>query len=295
MLNKFTLPVLCCFLVMQTVSIADEEPKTADQVIARYIKAIGGQDKVDSVKTMRISATITTGSNETPMVIEAIRPDRMRMETDYQGRIGIVVIDGDVGWFTRPGDPNATPHKMPEGRVKEFQDQADPLGPLVGYKAKGYPIEFLGKEEIEGTQTYKLKVTMRSGAVDYFHLDEKSFLPIKVLSGTDSSGSKMLIESSLGDYKEVDGLLLHHTIQNTRSGREGGATITYEKVEINVDLEPERFKMPEVKKPETADQQEGKKEEAPATEKKVLTPKDRPKPAPEKKEDPVEDEPGDGE
>jgi outer membrane lipoprotein-sorting protein len=295
MFREFTLPALCCFLFTQTVSIADEEPKTVDQIVARYIKAIGGQDKVDSVKTMRISATIRTGSNETPMVIEAIRPDKMRMETDYQGRIGIVVINGDSGWFIRPGDANATPHKMPEERVREFQDQADPLGPLVGYEAKGYPIEFLGKEEIDGTPTYKLKIKMKSGAINYFHLDEETFLPIKVLRQVGSSDARVLIETSLGGYKEVDGLLLYHTIHNTRSGREGGATITYDKVELNVDLDPDRFKMPEVKKPEAADQQEGKKKEAPATEKKVLTPKDRPKPAPEKKEKPAEDKPGDGE
>lgn len=295
MLSKFTLLTLSCFLLTQTVSIAEEEPKTVNQVIARYIKAIGGQDKVDSVKTMRISAKITSGATETRMVIESIRQDRMRMETDYQGKMGIVGIEGDVGWFIRPGDPYATPQKMAEEHVRGFQDQADPLGPLVGYKDKGYPIEFLGKEEIDGTQTYKLKVPMKSGAVNYFHLDEKTFLPIKVVGEADFSGSKMVTESSLGDYKEVDGLLLYHTLQHTRSGRVGGAIVTYEKVEINIDLDPNRFKMPEVKKPESPDQEEGKKEEALAAEKKVLTPKDKPEPAPEKKEKPGEDKPGDGE
>jgi hypothetical protein len=280
---------------MQTVSIAEEEPKTVDQVIAGYIKAIGGQDKVDSVKTMRISAKITSGATETRMTVESIRPDRMRMETDYQGRIGIVGIEGDVGWFIRPGDAYATPQKMAEEHVRGFQDQADPLGPLVGYKDKGYAIEFLGKEEIDGTQTYKLKVPMKSGAVNYFHLDAKTFLPIKVVGEADFSGSKRVTESSLGDYKEVDGLLLYHRLQHTHSGRVGGSIVTYEKVEINIDLDPNRFKMPEVKKPKTAGQEQDEKEGAPAAEKRVLTPKDKPEPAPEKKEKPAEDKPGDGE
>ena len=60
-----------------------------------------------------------------------------------------------------------------------------------------------------------------------------------------------------GDYKEVNGLLFPHSIEQ-RMGAMGGTTMTFEKVEVNVDIPDERFTMPKVEKQEaeTTDKEE---------------------------------------
>jgi hypothetical protein len=46
--------------------------------------------------------------------------------------------------------------------MKGILGDADFDGPLVNYKEKGNKVEFIGMDEVEGTDTYKL-VTMANG------------------------------------------------------------------------------------------------------------------------------------
>ena len=41
----------------------------------------------------------------------------------------------------------------------------------MDYKAKGNTVELMGKEDVEGTPAYKLKVTKKSGNIEYDYLD----------------------------------------------------------------------------------------------------------------------------
>ncbi len=40
--------------------------------------------------------------------------------------------------------------------MKESVDQYDTQGSLIDYNAKGHSIEYLGKEDVEGTEAHKL-------------------------------------------------------------------------------------------------------------------------------------------
>jgi len=60
--------------------------------------------------------------------------------------------------------------------MKTTTMQADLDGPLVDYAAKGTSIELAGMEEVEGRDTYKLKLTMKNGAALYVWIDAYKFL-----------------------------------------------------------------------------------------------------------------------
>ena len=51
------------------------------------------------------------------------------------------------------------PDLMPAEQRDEMVDDADIDGPLLDYAQKGTKVEFLGKDKLEGTDVYKLKVT----------------------------------------------------------------------------------------------------------------------------------------
>ncbi len=63
-----------------------------------------------------------------------------------------------------------------------MEDQADFDGPLVDYKEKGNTVEYLGKEEMEGTKVHALKVTKKNGDVATLYLDADSFLELKAVA-----------------------------------------------------------------------------------------------------------------
>jgi outer membrane lipoprotein-sorting protein len=223
--------------------------QTADEIIAKNIEAKGGLDKLKAVQTMRITGKMMVGPGmEAPMVIEMARPHKVRMEFTFQGMTGIQAYDGKSGWSVMPFMGKKEPEPMSADDLKQAEEQADIDGPLVDYKEKGHQVEYLGKDEVEGTPVHKLKVTKKNGDIQTVYLDADSFLEIKAEGKTKVRGQEIEGETSFGDYKEVGGLIIAHSIQSKLKGGQGqGQTITFEKIEINPDIPATRFDMPEAK------------------------------------------------
>ena len=235
--------------VLASVPNASADDLTSvDDIIAKMIESLGGRKAMDNIKTLRVDGKMVMGDGpmEAPLHFEYKLPANFRMEFTFQGMTGIQAYDGETGWLLMPFMGKTDPEKMPPEQVKQIADQADLHGPLVDYKKKGHKVELIGKEEDEGSEVYKLKVTKKNGDVETHFLDAEYLIPLKTKSMFDFQGTKMEVEVAFGDYKEVEGLMIAHSIE-TRSDIMN-QTFTFEKVEVNVDLPDERFKMPKVEK-----------------------------------------------
>ena len=237
-------------LVAGALLAAPAAAQTVDELIAKSYEARGGLDKLKAVQSVRMTAHMTMGPMDLPMVIEMKRPARVRLDITVQGTAAVQAYDGTTAWGISPmGTGKAEP--MPAEAAKEMADQADIDGALADYKAKGHQVELVGKEKVEGSDAYKLKVTKKDGDVEYHFLDAESYLPIRVEAKRTIRGTEIEGESTIGDYKEAGGLLWPYSIQNGAKGRPERQTITVDKIEVNPTIDDARFAMP-AKKPAEA-------------------------------------------
>lgn len=245
MKNKFVLALCAAALLAVSASA-----QTADELIEKNLKARGGADKMKAVQSMKITAKMKMGPMEAPIIISKKRPENFRVEFTIQGMTGIQAYDGSTGWSIMPFMGKKDPEAMSADALKDFKDDADFDGPMVDYKAKGNKVEYLGKADVQGTPAYKLHVTTKDGNESNVYLDADSYLEIKSDSKRKIQGQEVESETTLGDYKEVGGLMFPMSIENHAKGREGAQTISIEKVELNpAGLDASLFHMPEVKKP----------------------------------------------
>ena len=242
--KKFVLSLCAAALLAVSASA-----QTADELIDKNIKARGGLDKMKAVKSMRVNAKMKMGPMEAPVIITQQRPENIRVEFTIQGMTGVQAYDGSTGWAVMPFMGKKDPEQMSDDMLKQFKQEADFDGPLVDYKAKGSTVEYIGKEDVQGTPAYKLKLTRKNGNVSYIFLDADSYLEIKQQSTTKIQGQDVEGESTLGDYKEFGGVLYPTSIETHAKGKEGGQSITVEKVEINPTVDAALFHMPEAAKP----------------------------------------------
>lgn len=218
--------------------------QTLDEVVAKNIEARGGLAKLKSVQSMRMSGRITMGPGiEAPIVMEMKRPAGLRIEFTFQGNTGVQAFDGKDGWSINPFSGKREPEPMPAEALKDMQEQADMDGPLVDWKAKGHTVELLGKEKVEGSDAYKLKITLKNGDVRNVYLDADSNLEIRVESRRTVRGTEVEAETTIGDYKEVGGLMIPHSMQSGAKGRPEKQNIVVEKIDLNPALDDARFKM----------------------------------------------------
>lgn len=232
-------------LLALTLPALPATAQTVDELIAKNVEARGGLDKMKSVQTMRMTGKMTMGPGmEAPVTLELKRPNSVRMEFTFQGMTGVQAWDGKSGWAISPFGGKTDPEPLSPEDAKEAEEQADMDGPLVDYKSKGHAVELVGKEKVEGSDAYKLKVTLKNGTVNYSYLDADSYLTIKEESKRTVRGSEVEVESTIGDYKEVGGLLIPHSIQNGAKGRPEKQNIIVDKIELNPALDDSRFTMP---------------------------------------------------
>lgn len=218
-----------------------------DEVLGHYYDAIGGLDTWKAVKTMKASGTLMMGDVgiEAPFSVVGMRPNRVRIEFTVQGMTGIQAFDGETAWMLMPFMGRTEAEPMPEGMAKEVREQGDMDGPLVDYAAKGHQVELVGREEVEGKQAFKLKLTRKSGGIEFYYLDAEHFIPIKVEGSREVNGRIVEFERRLSDYKEVHGLMIPHVIEEKPKGAPAGQVLTIEAVEVNIPVEESLFRIPE--------------------------------------------------
>ena len=234
--------VLCVAMAATPAVAAD---LTLDQVLSRYYEANGGLEKMKKVETRRMAGKMTMGHGmEAPFVMEFARPNQVRMEFTVQGMTGIQAYDGKTAWMLMPFMGKTTAEEMPAEDSKGFREMADFDGPLVDWKEKGHKVELQGKEPVEGTDAYKLLLTTKDGSVRTIWIDAEAFLELKSAGKRMMRGTEIEFENLSGDYKEVDGLMVAHSMSQAAKGMPGKQEFLLEKVEMNPKLDLTRFTMP---------------------------------------------------
>ncbi len=234
------------FGLMAIGGLSAEE--TVDEVIAKNLEAKGGEEAWLAVETARMVGKMVMGGGamEAPFTAEFKRPNKVRVEFVMQGMTAVQAYDGEVGWAIMPFLGKDKPEEMAEDQLKDIKEMAEFDGMLLNYKEKGHSVELLGTEEVDGTEAYKLQVTKASGDVVTLYLDAEYYVEFKSVEKRDVQGNEMEIATVIGDYKEVDGLMFAHSMEVAMGGVPAAQVITFDSVELGIELPDDRFAMPQV-------------------------------------------------
>lgn len=225
---------------------AQDAALTVEELIEKNLEAKGGRATLEGVQSARVTGKMNMGGMEAPFVYQWKAPDRIRIDFTIQGMTGIQAFDGENGWTIMPFLGKTDPEKMSAEDAALLADDADFRGPLFDPGSKGYTVEYVGEEEVEGTPTHRLRLTKEDGTVSHLYLDQEYFLEIQQDSRRTLRGQEVETRTTVGDYKEVGGLILPHAHEVSTSMAPGQSqTMTFETIELNVEIPDASFAMPE--------------------------------------------------
>jgi photosystem II stability/assembly factor-like uncharacterized protein len=244
-----SLRLALALIVLLSVRATAQATLTADEIIARYAQRIGGADRVRAVQTVRrIGKFYGGGGFEADVTYENKRGGgKVREETTFGGMTGVTSYDGKTGWKIEPWAGKKDAESLGEDETKGIIEDAEFDDPLFNYKERGNRVELIGTDQVEGTDVYKLKVTLASnGDVRTYYLDEESCVPIKYEVKRTVRGAENYFEVELGDYKPVQGVLFPFSFAIGAKGSESANKQQYswERITLNVDLDDRRFTRP---------------------------------------------------
>ncbi len=246
-----TIKLLMVIMVMTSFSIINAQ--TADEIIANYFENTGGVDNWEKLKGIKMSAKVNQGGMEIPLEIVQLKGGNQMTVINFQGKeIKQGVFNGETLWATNfmtqkaeKNDQEATDNMMLE--KNDFPDS------FLNYKEKNYTVELLGKETIDGTETFKIKLVKEPIKVDgkeeenvsYYFFDTENFVPLVVQNEIKSGQLKGKVsESKFSDYQEVEGLYFPFSLTQGIKGQPGQA-ISIDKIEINPVIDNKEFEFPE--------------------------------------------------
>src|SRR6266436_5088331 len=224
----------------------DQKTPTLDELVTKNIEAKGGAEALRALQSLRSNGKLIV--NEGQLQLEYAqtkkRPGEVRSELSLQGMTAVQAYDGKEGWKISPFQGRKDPEKMSADDVKPLMEEAEIDGPLVDWKNKGSTLEYLGREDVDGTPAHKLKVVRKNGDVSFVYLDPDHFLEIRIVTQRVRQGAYEEVETDLGDYEKAGGVFVPTSIEVGRKGAPDKQTVVIDKVEANVPVDDTIFHFP---------------------------------------------------
>lgn len=225
---------------------ASAQAMTADELVGKNVTARGGMDSLEAIKSLRLSGKMLFGGFGAE--VEAVqlfkRPGSYRFEGTLQGMTMVQAYDGKEAWRIFPFQGRKDPERTSADDAKELAETADFDGSWVNASTKGNKLDYLGTEDVDGTDAHKLKVTLKNGDVEYVYFDPDAFLVIRTLNQRTVRGVEQREETDFSDYEKVNGTYVAFSMSSGRAGDTTRNKFTVDKAEANTDVADATFAFP---------------------------------------------------
>ncbi|MFN8252286.1 MAG: hypothetical protein U0V75_10420 [Ferruginibacter sp.] len=230
--------IVFCLFLLSLVFVQFAQAQTVDEVIDKYINAIGGKEKLMAIKTIKMTGNLNVQGFDVGVVTTASHGVGVRTDISVPGMgEGFQIMTPTKGWGFMPFQGQTAPEEVGEDQVKAGQNSLDLQGPLLNYKEKGSTVELLGKEKAEGKDCFKLKLTNKFGKVTTIFIDATDYYRIKSVSTANINGEETEVETVYSDFKkDANGYVFAYAQTSPRG------TINYSTIEVNIAVDEKIFK-----------------------------------------------------
>ena len=183
-------------------------PHSADaqDILDRYIKAIGGKDKVSAVESYTMTAEAEMQGQKLDLLMKKTADGKFMQDVMVGGNsMSKQVFDGEKGYMVMQGQRM----DMGDEQIVQVKKEAMPFPELEYMDNSEITLE--GEEMIDGSKAHKLKISKEKIAF----YDVESGLKVQETITAEMNGQQMSSTISYKDYQEVSGVKFPFVIGQT--------------------------------------------------------------------------------
>ncbi len=211
---------------------------TADQLIDKYVQALGGAAAVQKVTSQAEQGTANVGGHELPIDIFDKSPDKRISLMHLSGGDSVTAYNGIEGWMASPGRPL---RDMNGSDLEAAKLDAD-LHFATDIKQIFSELHVEHEEKIGDQATYVIFALRKGQPPVQLYFDEQSGLLLRELRYSESLLGLNPTRIDYSDYRDVNGVKTPFRWTIARPG--GRFTIQLDKVTQNVPIDDEKFVKP---------------------------------------------------
>jgi hypothetical protein len=210
--RSFALAFLALFCAF-TVSA-----QTADEIISKYIDAIGGRDVISKITSVYSESTMDIMGMEVPVKSTTLNGKGDKQEMNIMGSLMVTCYNDNGGWSINPFTGIGTPEDMPEAQYNSGKDQIYIGAPFYNYADRGYKAELLGTEAVGSVDAYKINLTSPENVTALHFFDPETFYLIKSVQQADMQGQTVDNVISYSDYRKTEGYAIPFKMEMDMGG-----------------------------------------------------------------------------
>jgi hypothetical protein len=210
----------------------------ANQLVEKYVRALGGSSAIDKVTTRVMKGTIDFGGKSLPIDIYCKAPDERISFTHMPEGDNVTAFNGYEGWLGMPGRPIREMHgsDLDGASIDANLHLATQLEKMFSdMRTRG--MEMIGDQEafqVIGQREGKPPIRL------YF--DQQSGLLVRMIRYGDTALGLIPTQIDYADYRDVSGLKVPYRWTLARPG--GRFTIQVSEVQQNVPVDDAKFVKP---------------------------------------------------
>jgi len=231
-----TTKLLLTFLVIGMLSLT-AQAQNVDEILAKHATAIGGLDNWAKIKAMNIEMVMKMQGMEIPITLIQVNCTAMRTDITVMGMKGYTIVTKTNGWNFMPFNGQTKAEPMTEDLLKTSQDELCVTDMMFRYKETGDKLEYLGTDDVDGTECIKLKLTDKNGKETTYFLDSETYLLTKKTVKATVNGQVFENSVTMGNYqKQPEGIIVAMSTQT------GGGEMEIKKITVNPAVDESIFK-----------------------------------------------------
>src|SRR2546430_199182 len=212
----------------------------AEQLIAKYVEAIGGVAALQTISTRQESGTINISGRNLPIEILSKIGGKQLTVIHLPNGDSITGYDGASGWTSAPNRPV---REIPSVEVASAKPEVDLQLPLH-IKQLFNEVTTAGTPKIGGRESYVVAGINSGEIAAKFYFDKESGYLMRILRYTKSPLGRNPTQIDYADFRTLNGLKV--PFQKTIARPNSRLTVQIEHAEFNAPVDETKFARPAV-------------------------------------------------
>ncbi|WP_462249912.1 LolA-like protein [Ferruginibacter sp.] len=226
-----------CLFIMVMIFAQFAQAQTVDEIIDKNITAMGGKEKLASLKSVKMEGNLSVMGNDVALAITTSHGVGMRADISVMGTENYQIVTPAKGTVFMPVQGMSEPTPMSDDQLKSATGQLDLQGALFNYKEKGSTVTLVGKETVDGEECYNIKLTNKMGTVTNYFISTKTNFKIKSTGKRMVNGEETEVANTYSNYKQnADGYWFPYSTTNAQG------TTDFSKIDTNIAVDESIFK-----------------------------------------------------
>ena len=203
---------------------------SAEGIVGNYINSIGGRDRLEKVESIEISGNANLNMQGQSFVLEFYSLKNNQNQSLATVTAGGMMVQKSV--FNKYQGYNEVNGQRIPLTDSELENAIIDSALFSELNYDFSTIELIGTSVVNDEKVYEIKIT--DNKTEYYSIE--SGLKVKEIETAEVEGNQIVVETTVNDYEEVDGVLIPSEINQVTPALPipGGITIKFSKIKLDV-------------------------------------------------------------